>query len=170
MLRILVISLFVANLLLLGFQGSKPAVEPETCGRSSRGKRHPVSRPFTSFSEMLQDQGLLSGNRQCFSLGPFHSSEDKDEIRLLFAGGVHADQRAPAPRHWWRRATGCSCRLTRPCWKPIEELISLQALGLEDIGIIYDGEWKNAISLGYFLRQENAVRRKKSLESKGMRL
>jgi len=48
-----------------------------------------------------------------------------------------------------------------------QELLSLQALGLQDIGVIYDGDWKNAISLGYFLRQENAARRKKSLEERG---
>ena len=48
-----------------------------------------------------------------------------------------------------------------------QELLTLQALGLEDIAVIYDGDWKNAISLGYFLRQENAARRKRSLEDRG---
>jgi len=43
----------------------------------------------------------------------------------------------------------------------------LQALGLKDIAVIYRGDWENAISLGYFLRQENALRRKKDLEDRG---
>jgi hypothetical protein len=45
-------------------------------------------------------------------------------------------------------------------------LFSLEALGLKDIGVIYNGEWTNAISLGYFRRQENALKRKKSLEDR----
>ena len=43
----------------------------------------------------------------------------------------------------------------------------MQALGLQDIGVIYEGEHKNSISLGYFLRQKNALRRKTGLEEKG---
>jgi hypothetical protein len=34
---------------------------------------------------------------------------------------------------------------------------------------MYDGEWKNSISLGYFMRQENAQRRKKTLEDRGFK-
>jgi hypothetical protein len=47
-------------------------------------------------------------------------------------------------------------------------LLSLRALGLDDIAIIYEeGEWQNAISLGYFLRQANANRRTKQLRDRG---
>ena len=45
--------------------------------------------------------------------------------------------------------------------------MSLRALGLDDVSVIQGGPWKNAISLGYFLRQENAQRRKQDLESRG---
>lgn len=165
MLRILVISLVVANLLLLAFQDSEPEPLPER-------EVTPVEESDSGiptihlFSEMMQDQGLLSGNRRCFSLGPFHSSEDRDETRtrLLEISSSISERETEAlvEKGYW---------VFMPPYESLlianEQLLSLQALGLEDIGIIYDGEWQSAISLGYFLRHENAVRRKKSLEERG---
>jgi len=165
MLRILVISFFVANLLLLGFHRSEPAPEPET--RATRTEDRDSSIPTIHlFKEMIQDQGLLSGNRQCFSLGPFHSSEDKDEThtRLLEVSNRINERQTQAlvEKGYW---------VFMPPYKTLleanEELISLQALGLKDISILYDGEWKNAISLGYFMRQANATRRKNNLQDRG---
>ena len=165
MLRILVISLFVANLLLLGFQRNSPAPEIETRVVPAANV-NPDVPTIHLFGEMMQDEGLLTGNRQCFSLGPFHSSKDKDEVRLLLEEvSTRIDERqteALVEKGYW---------VFMPPYESLLEankaLISLQALGLEDIGIIYDGEWKNAISLGYFMRQGNAQRRKESVESKG---
>jgi hypothetical protein len=165
MLRILVISLVVANLLLLAFQDSKPVVAPETAVAQTMVIDTGIPT-IHLFSEMLQDEGLLSGNRQCFSLGPFHSSEEMDETHLLLqAVSTRISERrteALVEKGYW---------VFMPPYASVleanQELISLQALGLEDIGIIHEGEWENAISLGYFMRQENAVRRKKSLEDKG---
>ena len=165
MLRVLVISLFVANLLLLGFQGSKPAAEPETIKVQTVVKESNIPT-IHLFNEMLKDQDLLSGNRQCFSLGPFHSSDDKDEVHLLLqeVSTRISERRTEAlvEKGYWVFMPPYASSL-----EANRELISLQALGLEDIAIVYEGEWRNSISLGYFLRQENAVRRKESLESKG---
>jgi hypothetical protein len=115
---------------------------------------------------MIEDQGLMSGSRRCFTLGPFHSSEDKDEVRLLLqeVSTRTAERRTEAlvEKGYWVFMPPYASML-----EANEELLSLQALGLEDIGIIYDGDWKNAISLGYFLRQENALRRKKALQERG---
>jgi hypothetical protein len=165
MLRIVVISLFVANLLLLGFQRDKPEARPEAT-MAPEVKENTGIPTIHLFSEMMQDQGLLTDNRQCFSLGPFHSSEDKDEVRLLLQEvSISVSERqteALVEKGYW---------VFMPPYDSLLEanqaLISLQALGLEDIGIMYDGDWKNAISLGYFMRQENAQRRKKSVESRG---
>jgi hypothetical protein len=165
MLRILVISLFVANLLLLGFQRNDPAVEPESSVVAA-AKTNPDVPTIHLFGEMMRDEGLLTGNRQCFSLGPFHSVDDKDDVRLLLEEvSTRIDERqteALVEKGYW---------VFMPPYESLLEankaLISLQALGLEDIGIIYNGEWKNAISLGYFMRHENAKRRKGSVESKG---
>lgn len=165
MIRILVIGLVVANLLLLGFQCSKPPVQPET-GASQRVENDTNIPTIHLFSEMAQDQGLMTGNRQCFSLGPFHTIEERDETRtLLLDVSNHISEReteALVEKGYW---------VFMPPYASIleanEALLSLQALGLEDISIIYDGDWKNAISLGYFLRQENAVKRKEGLEGKG---
>ena len=164
MLRIAVISLLVANLLLLGFQGSNPAVEPETIAKQTVDE-DPSVPTIHLFSEMLQNQDLISGNRRCFSLGPFHSSEDKNEIQTLLeevsASISERETLALVEKGYW---------VYMPPYESLLEanqaLLSLQALGLKDIGVIYNGDWQNAISLGYFLRQENALRRKKDLEER----
>jgi len=165
MLRILVISLFVANLLLLAFQGSKPAVEPETRVTQTVVKDTGIPT-IHLFSEILQDQGLLADNRQCFSLGPFHSSEEMDETRArLLEVSTRISERqtqALVEKGYWVFMPPYTSML-----EANEELLSLQARGFEDISIVYSGDWKNAISLGYFMRQENAARHKKALEDKG---
>jgi len=165
MLRILVISLFVANLLLLGFQGSQPAPPPEPAVVTTVVEDDGIPT-IHLFSEMMENRDLMAGNRQCFSLGPFHSSEDRDETRnRLTELTINISERqtqALVEKGYW---------VYMPPYDSLLEanraLLSLQALGLKDIGIIYDGEWQNAISLGYFLRQKNALRRKKDLEDRG---
>ena len=165
MLRIIVISLVVANLLLLGFQSSTPTAKPEAKPKPavSRGDGIPT---IHLFSEMMQDQGLLSGNRRCFTLGPFHSIADWDEVHMrLEQVSTNVSERqteALVEKGYWVYMPPYPSLL-----EANEALLSLQALGLKDLAIMYDGEWKNSISLGYFMRQENAQRRKKSLESKG---
>jgi hypothetical protein len=165
MLRILVISLFVANLLLFGFQRSNPAVQEEATVTPAVMKNSGIPT-IHLFGEMIQDQDLLTGSRQCFSLGPFHSAEDKDDVQsLLQEVSTRITERqteALVEKGYWVFIPPYGSLL-----EANQVLISLQALGLEDIGVIYDGDWKNAISLGYFMRQENAQRRKNSLESKG---
>ena len=114
----------------------------------------------------MQDQDLVSGNRQCFSLGPFHSSENRDEVlaRLQDVSASISERQTQAlvEKGYW---------VYLPPYISLLEanrvLLSLQSLGLEDVRTIYDGEWKNAISLGYFLRQKNAVRRQKGLKERG---
>ncbi len=164
MLRIAVISLLVANLLLLGFQGSKPATQPKTITKQTV-VQDPGIPTIHLFSEMVEDQSLMSGNRRCFSLGPFHSVEDKNEIRTLLeevsANISERETQALVEKGYW---------VFMPPYESLLEanqvLLSLQALGLKDIAVIYNGDWTNAISLGYFLRQENALRHKKDLEDR----
>ncbi len=165
MLRIIVISLVIANLLLLGFQVRKPAAQPETVVPQTVVEDSNIPT-IHLFSELMQDWDLLSGNRNCFSLGPFHSSDEKDKIRsqLLGVSAYISERqtRAQVEKGYW---------VFMPPYVSLLEanqaLLSLQALGLTDIAVRYEGEWKNAISLGYFLQQKNALRRKKSLEDRG---
>jgi len=165
MLRIIVISLFVANLLLLGFQLSKPAGQAETVVSQSVVEDSNIPT-IHLVSELMQDWKLMSGNRMCFSLGPFHSSEDRDEVRAqLLEVSAYISE-----RQTWAQIEKGYWVFLRPYANLLEAnqaLLSLKALGLNDIGVIYEGEWKNAISLGYFLRQKNALRRLKGLEGKG---
>ena len=61
MLRIIVISLVVANLFLLGFQGSAPEVKKEVVApkRVSGDPRIPT---IHLFSEIIEDHGLLNSS------------------------------------------------------------------------------------------------------------
>ena len=165
MFRILVISLFVANLLLFAFQRTNPAVQPETTVTPAVKKNSNIPT-IHLYGEMVQDQGLFTGNRQCFSLGPFHSSEDKDEFRLLLQEvSTRINERqteALVEKGYWVFIAPYDSLL-----EANQELISLQALGLEDISVVFDGKWKNAISMGYFMRRENAQQHKESVESRG---
>ncbi|MFC1777491.1 hypothetical protein ACFL3I_09130 [Pseudomonadota bacterium] len=165
MLRILVISLFVANLLLLGFKSSTPATQPLTVEKQAVVEDTSIPTIYL-FSEIMENRDLMTGNRRCFSLGPFHSTEDQADVytRLLDVS-VSIDERqtqALVEKGYWVFMPPYSSLL-----EANRALLTLQALGLSDIGIIYEGEWENAISLGYFLRQKNALRRKKDLEDRG---
>jgi len=167
MLRIIVISLVVANVLLLGFQTSNPPVKEKVASV-------PIEEQSTGiptihlFSEIMEDQGLMTGNRQCFTLGPFHSSEDMYDIyrRLqeVSVGIRDRETQALVEKGYWVFLPPYATLL-----EANEILLSLQALGLKDIGVIYDGEHERSISLGYFLRQENALKRMQGLESRGYR-
>ena len=165
MLRIIVISLFVANLLLLGFQGSRPAIKPEITGNQQAIRDASIPKLYL-FNELTQDQELMTGNRQCYSLGPFHTIEAKEVIRdqlEVVASSINERQtQALVEGGYWVYLPPFASLL-----EANQVLLSLKALGLKDVGVIYSGKWQNSISLGYFLRHENAQNRKKGLEQRG---
>ncbi|MBT8075049.1 MAG: hypothetical protein KJN61_01145 [Gammaproteobacteria bacterium] len=165
MLRIFVISLVVANLLLFGFQSSQPTAPEKT--RPSQVAAVDAEIPTIHlFSEMLEDQELIDGKRRCFSVGPFHSIEERDAMYddlVEIAENVNERQtQALIEKGYWVFMPPYDSRL-----EANEALLSLQALGLQDISVTYSGAWENAISLGYFMRQENATRRQRDLEKRG---
>jgi hypothetical protein len=165
MLRIIVISLIVANVLLLGFQASQSPTKEENTGSSIKAGRDDIPT-IHLFSELMQDQDLMTGSRQCFTLGPFHDIEDmrgvRDRLQDISRSTSERETQAMVEKGYW---------VYLPPYRSLleanEVLFALQALGLQDIGVIYNGERKNSISLGYFLRQENANKRKKGLQTKG---
>jgi hypothetical protein len=165
MFRIIVISLFVANVLLAGFQASKRPAQTEAAASVTETIQSNIPT-IHLFSEMMQDQGLMTGNRQCFTLGPFHDIEDMYELRVrleeISLSTYDRQTQALVEKGYWVFLPPYESLL-----KANEILFALQALGLKDIGVIYEGEHKNSISLGYFLRQENALRRKQALQAKG---
>ena len=165
MFRIIVISLFVANVVLVGFLVSRPSAQSEVADKQIEAVDSNIPT-IHLFSEMMQDEGLMTGSRQCFSLGPFHDIEDMYDVRgRLQAISLSTDERqtqALVEKGYW-----VYLRPYETLLEANEVLFALQALGLNDIGVIYSGEQQNSISLGYFLRQENALRRKNGLEARG---
>ncbi len=166
MLRIIVISLVLANLLLLGFQASRPARE-ELLPVTPAITENPDIPTLHLFDELIQNQELVAGNRHCFSLGPFHTVEERIRVRSQLRGIVTAiserQTQAMVDKGYWVFLPPYASLL-----EANRSLLSLRALGLQDIAIIQgEGEWKNAISLGYFMRQENANRRRQQLQERG---
>jgi len=143
MLKIIVISLIVANLLLLAFQGNEPVDQQEPVETPAVAEDTSIPTLYL-FSELAQDQDLLSGNRQCFSLGPFHSTEDMDEVRTqLQAVSANISERqtqAYVEKGYWVFLPPYASLL-----EANQALLSLQALGLKDIAVMYSGDWKNSI-------------------------
>jgi len=155
----------MVNLLLLGFQGSKPAATEVGTAAREVIEDDPLPTIYL-FKELMENRDLMSGNRQCFSLGPFHSSEDMEAVReRLMQVSVAINERqtqALVEKGYWVYLTP---------YQTLQEasnvLLSLRAMGLEDIALIPEGIWSNSISLGLFLRQENALKRKQDLEERG---
>lgn len=151
----------MVNLLLFGFWDKQATPQPKAPVKPKAAENSNIPT-IHLFSEMMVDQDLMSDSRQCFSLGPFHSIDDVDEVYAsLIEVTVNITERqtqALVEKGYW---------VYLPPYKDLVEanqaLFSLEALGLQDVGVIYNGEWTNAISLGYFRRQENALKRKKSL-------
>lgn len=50
----------------------------------------------------------------------------------------------------------------------LAKLAELTALGIEDVGVVQDGIWTNALSLGLYVNVESARRRTRELEDKGV--
>ncbi|MDX1736283.1 MAG: hypothetical protein R3228_18035 [Halioglobus sp.] len=166
MLRIIAIALVLANLLLLGIR----VRQPEEPGQAEVAIPEAIDDGVPTIhliEELVQQQAITPDQRQCFSLGPFHSTEERDSVRMQLRGrvtGVSERQtQAMVERGYW---------VFLPPYESLLEanraLLSLRALGLEDIAIVYEEtEWQNAISLGYFLRQGNANQRAKQLRDRG---
>ena len=172
MFRIIVISLFVANLLLVGFEASKPPVQtPAAASVIETGDTQEETADthiptIHLFSELMADQDLISVHRQCFTVGPFHDKEDMIAVRnrLQETSLSTRDRQTQAlvEKGYW-----VFLRPYRSLLAANEVLFVLQGLGLKDVRVMYDGEYRNSISLGYFLRQENALKRKQGLEARG---
>ena len=50
----------------------------------------------------------------------------------------------------------------------LAKLAELTALGIEDVGVVQDGVWTNALSLGLYMNVQAARRRTRELEDKGI--
>ncbi len=165
MFRIIVISLFVANLLLAVFQASNPAVKEQAANPVMAAENDNIPT-IHLFSELVQDRDLMSGNRQCFTLGPFHDIEDMQEVRSrlqeVSLNTYDRQTQALVEKGYW-----VFLRPYRSLLEANKALFALQALGLEDSSVVYEGKLRNAISLGYFLRQENAIKRQQALKARG---
>ena len=154
-LKLSIVLMFATNLLLLGMEASNP---PERAGAQASGL--PATKPslpeIVMRSEMPEAVPPLQA---CFTVGPFESGETSDAIAGLLSEHDYAshqrETQAFVDRGYWVYLPPFENE--RAAREAIEVLY---AGGLEDVALIQSGEWSLSVSLGYFIEQSNAVRRR----------
>jgi hypothetical protein len=165
MLRIAVISLVLVNLLLLGFQSTRQNTQEVVDNVRPPAQDSNIPTIYL-FNEINQDQGLMADNRRCFSLGPFHSADRLEETRVSLQSvsstlSTRQTQALVEKGYWVFLPSFESFQMAH------DALSILNARGLDDVAIIHTREWENAVSLGYFLRHKNALKRERWVVEQG---
>ncbi|MEM1090308.1 MAG: SPOR domain-containing protein [Pseudomonadota bacterium] len=119
-------------------------------------------------AEMLVTDGDLGGNltSECFSLGPFTNQSDLRRAAQAMSPYVGAsrqrqDQRL-VDRGFWVYLPAVATRE-----EAINQARSLSEAGLNDYYVVTGGDRENTVSLGLFREQNNAMRRRRSLQALG---
>jgi hypothetical protein len=163
-LKLFVITLFAINILLVGLEASKAPPDPAPgleAGRTSRDTLPGI----TLLSEMTAlDSGSLS--RQCFTVGPFETRPTVEAITEMLR--EYTSQVSPRETEAF---------VDRGYWvylPPFEnEIAARQAVnvlydeGIDDVGLIRDGEFNHSVSLGYFINQSNAKQHRDRIRAMG---
>jgi len=162
--RFFVVALVTVNLLLLGVEASKPGARAASTLRQIVPVAEDVPRlrtvdEITTITE--PGTGL-----ECFTVGPFENSSTSNVVAdLLGSYASSVNQRATeafVDRGYWVYLP--------PAATPLEGQTALNRLldaGIEDVRLMESGDFDNAVSLGYFFEQLNAVRRREAIEGMG---
>ena len=162
-LKLMIIVLLAANLLLLGLEASKP---PPTIGNGQEaGATQADPLPgIRLLSELVDDANQHI--RQCFTVGPFEGRPTVDAIvQMLGAYTSKLSSRetvAFVDRGYWVYLPPYA---DQPAARQAVKV--LYDAGFEDVSIIRNGKFDNAISLGYFIGQSNAMMRKNQVRAMG---
>jgi hypothetical protein len=159
------IVMVATNLVILGLQASKPP-QPPSAPDEAVEQAHEELPSIRLLSE-LDELAPEVASQSCFTVGPFESSETAAAISELIAeqaAGVATRQtEAFVDRGYWVYLPPFeSARAGR---RAVEALLEA---GLEDIALIRQGRWNRAVSLGYYIEQSNAVRRRQQVRALGM--
>lgn len=159
------IVMVATNLVILGLQASKPP-QPSSAPDATAEQVHEELPSIQVLSEL--DEGAPGAPPQaCFTVGPFESSETAAAISELItehAAAVSSRQtEAFVDRGYWVYLPPFES--ARAGSLAVEALLEA---GIEDIALIRHGRWNLAVSLGYFIEQSNAVRRRQQARALGM--
>jgi hypothetical protein len=153
MLRILVIALLLANVTLVGFE----LLQPDRLAAAEQAADIQRDEPPTLqlFSEMSEPEQQKLGHGGCFTAGPFESEAEKEAARRLIGQSA---------KTLTERQTTATVNQGVWVYLPVQPdyvtarnmSLTLRDAGFPDAVVIDDGEWRNAVSLGYFLDERNA--------------
>ena len=159
------IVMVATNLVILGLQASKPP-QPPSAPDAAVEQAHEELPSIRLLSE-LNELAPEAAPQSCFTVGPFESSETTDAISDLIADqatGVATRQtEAFVDRGYWVYLPPFES--ARAGSRAVEALLDA---GIEDIALIRHGRWNRAVSLGYFIEQSNALRRRQQVRALGM--
>lgn len=158
MIRLIVITLVAANLLFAGFQATLLTPEKKIVQALARVQVDHLPE-IRLMSELENGGGSAAQGRQCFTVGPFETASSKERARDLL--NDHADAVI-------ERTTEALMELgywvSLPAYPTLAEageaVRELRKTGLEDLGMVNDDSDDYLVSLGYFLDENNALRRR----------
>ncbi len=169
--RLIVIALLAVNLALLGYAAVRVApanttspAEPEPMPAP---RRWPPETPrIQLMAEMPAPAAPVDPARQCWSVGPFEtrSSRETARLALLDAADSITDRESEAlvELGYW---------VTLPAYPSMADAVTgmqeLTRSGLHDIAVVTDDTGDYRVSLGYFLQESNARRRRNQLRDLG---
>jgi hypothetical protein len=160
-LKLVILVLFTANIFLLGLEASKPRVVEEP----SR-KMTPNAEQGVPGIRLVSELGDTATDEQCFTVGPFETEATVDAIKgmlLQYTSKVSSrESEAFVDRGYWVYLPPFEDELGAR-----EAVQALYKAGLDDVGVIKNGEFDNSVSLGYFISQSNARQRRDQIREMG---
>lgn len=169
--RLIVIALLAVNLVLLGYAAVRvvptQTMLANTPDPVSPPRRWPPGTPeIQLLAEMPAPETAADPERLCWSVGPFETPASRDAVREVLLDGVGAivDRQSEAlvELGYW---------VTLPSYPSMAAAVTgmqeLTRAGLHDIAVVTDDTGQYRISLGYFLQESNARRRRNQLRDLG---
>lgn len=165
MLRLIVVALLACNLLLIGVH---VASDPP-------GSNQPVASPaplpsgvpeLQLIDELAPGAFPKSNPRQCFTAGPFETVPTMITAREALGSGVE-DVRERETEALVELGYWVSLPAVASFAEAGEFLRQLQAAGLQDMAVVSDDTGEYRVSLGYFLEEANARRRRDEVRELG---
>ena len=165
MIRLLVVLLLAANLLLIGLHvaSAPPDAERPVANLSPIPAGTPTLKLI---EELAPDAYPEAAARRCYSAGPFETVPTMIQAREALGPNAEdvteRDTEALVELGYW-----VSLPSVASFQEAGEQLKLLSEAGLQDIAVLADEDGSHYVSLGYFLEEANARRRRDEVREMG---
>jgi len=163
-LKMSVIAMLAANFILLGMEASKAPTPPRP--EPARAPASVVAAQKLVMRAEWPEASAEQPGQACFTVGPFEAGGTAQAVADLLS-----------EHEFNSRARETVAFVDRGYWVYLppsgderaarETVQALYDAGLEDIALIRTGDWNLSISLGYFIRQQNALARREQVMTLG---